>query len=767
MPSFCVPRRPSDFALDSSSWFCASYRTAPGLLFLDSILQQYTPPLTKGRGASVAHINRNSLVRKTPLHKQSRIIMMETIAQPPLTSHSYRLSPSVGIELIFGLSSLSPKRSAPHSSSVLATQTPVIATAAASGTSTTNTNTSDNNPPQPSHTPPPQVEPVCDYDGDGLKAITMTNFSGRIVVHRTRSMEASYSSDFSRSSIGSLNSVVDCEQVESEVAPAALLIANATTAATTTTTLSGNETDTTPPPGPGDTTTPTTSRRSFSPKAVVMEEEFVDDGEETGISLSCALDVPATTWSTSESVPAAHNNQKNVLRASSSSTPKPLDNGQQVSTQDGAGDDCRRSNDNSNVKLEYGETTSPPTPITTTTTLTETPLQLPNKSMHDQELQEFVEAVLKFKRMKRNIPEEIRERRRALRCYGSVDPMCQQQEQHERHAGLGLVRALANTAPVFVGHGGERGEDSKTTNIGLDVAPTPLHELCAKSQVTLEELWKCYKENPDAVCMRDSHDRYPLHILAENETLITSPGGGIQTATVFGNHLINEFPAAITAPDSDGCLPFFNLLSDWIDWANDQHKLSKDEYTMRRDVDEDKSLCYPGTSTKLRLFPRVEIWEEVEWCFAMLSTELDVLGRNHAMPAFQLQQQEEHNRRAAFQCAEPLRKRDNRTILVERLLEQLPRLIPTVLLVEDDGVGSRVRVMEMTIFRRLWLCPQTDRKWVTDMLNYGGVPARRAVDYLWMISHTSVCCALFGGRGLYRRYSPYLTYCSLALTTTD
>ena len=178
---------------------------------------------------------------------------------------------------------------------------------------------------------------------------------------------------------------------------------------------------------------------------------------------------------------------------------------------------------------------------------------------------------------------------------------------------------------------------------------------------------------------------------------------------------------------------------------------------MRRDVDEDKSLCYPGTSTKLLLFPRVEIWEEVEWCFAMLSTELDVLGRNHALPAFQLQQQED-DRRAAFQRAEPLRKRDKRTILVERLLEQLPRLIPTVLLVEDDGVGSRVRVMEMTIFRRLWLCPQTDRKWVTDMLNYGGVPARRAVDYLWMISHTSVSCALFGGRGLYRRYSPHLTY---------
>jgi hypothetical protein len=109
---------------------------------------------------------------------------------------------------------------------------------------------------------------------------------------------------------------------------------------------------------------------------------------------------------------------------------------------------------------------------------------------------------------------------------------------------------------------------------------------------------------------------------------------GRQVATTFAGHLINDFPPDVIAEDTNGCLPFFTNISDWIDWANNQEK-QKDEYTARPDYEPDKSAFYPGSSSKNLYFPRVEIWGEVEWCYSMISAELDVLARNLAMPTFQ------------------------------------------------------------------------------------------------------------------------------------
>ncbi|KAL7568621.1 hypothetical protein ACA910_022722 [Epithemia clementina (nom. ined.)] len=343
----------------------------------------------------------------------------------------------------------------------------------------------------------------------------------------------------------------------------------------------------------------------------------------------------------------------------------------------------------------------------------------------------IIRNVMNNNRTKQNIPEEIRLRRRALRSYRPV------LSSTSTHAVASLVPPETTTTTttnegnahhaVAVSSGGGSG-----SSMEKELPPTPLHELCSRSFVTLEELWACYNDNPAAIRIKDSRRRYPLHILADNESLLTASPVGQQTSTVFCNHLMNEFPAAMTSIDSDGFLPFFAILSDWITWAHDQEKLN-DDYTARSDLDENKPYCYPGTSSGRRVFfPRVEIWEEVEWCLAMLSTEIDVLGRNAALPTYQQALRSIDTKTTASN------RRDGRTTLVESLVQRLPRLMPTLLLVEDDGVDSRMRASETTIFRRLLFCPEVVNMWLIDMLNYGGIPAQRAVDFLWLVSHTTI-----------------------------
>ncbi|KAL7568622.1 hypothetical protein ACA910_022723 [Epithemia clementina (nom. ined.)] len=407
-----------------------------------------------------------------------------------------------------------------------------------------------------------------------------------------------------------------------------------------------------------------------------------------------------------------------------------------------------------------------------------TPRGRPNHSPealhhHRHDLGGIIKTVFQFKNMKRSIPEEIRIQRRALRryqlssSYHGTGVGCDNEEPL-----VSTAEAIALQPPIprpLLSGAGARGtittkthgivpaadQDGRTTTTttttssstgdlaivaataaaaaasnGNGLPPTLLHELCARSWVSLEELWTCYNKSPEAIRIQDSRGRYPLHILSNNETLLSASPSGQQTATVFASHLMNEYPAAMTTMDKEGFLPFFYILSDWILWAHDQHKL-KEDYTARSDLDEEKSFCYPGSSARRVLFPRVEIWEEAEWCFAMLSTELDILGRNAALPTYQASLL-----RAAYKTSGT--KRDDRTILVEKLVDKLPRLLPTLLLVEDDGVDSRSRALEMAVFRRMLLCPKVVGRWLIHMLNYGGVPAQRAVDFLWKVSHTTI-----------------------------
>ena len=432
--------------------------------------------------------------------------------------------------------------------------------------------------------------------------------------------------------------------------------------------------------------------------------------------------------SSSNHHPYQHNHHHNSMNGGNSSTTGSLHNG-------------HGSNNGGN-----NSTTS----ATTTTTGGGNPLLHHHHHHHTAaQLSGIVKTALHVNCMKRTIPEHLRARRCAMRSYGPLTM--------NNNGNVNVNSTTTTTTNTLQLHeDGHYHKDTKgdgpsspqlppfryrgfgTIKNAL-TPPTPLHAQCAQPQATLREFWECYNHNPLAIRIKDGHGRYPLHILADNETLLTTPEGK-QTATVFGTHLIQEFPLAIVTPDVHGWLPFFRIISDWLIWVNDPKRL-KDDYSARADLDESKRLCYPGASTR-RTFPRVELWEEADWCFAMLSTELDVLGRNHALPTFQ------QKRRTMYQDAATTTtttttdgsnsKRDERTILVGTLTELLPHLVPTVLLIEDDGVDTRSRTLELTIFRRLLLCPATVGMWLIDMLNYGGVPARRAVDYLWMVSHTTI-----------------------------
>ncbi|KAL7568639.1 hypothetical protein ACA910_022737 [Epithemia clementina (nom. ined.)] len=171
------------------------------------------------------------------------------------------------------------------------------------------------------------------------------------------------------------------------------------------------------------------------------------------------------------------------------------------------------------------------------------------------------------------------------------------------------------------------------------------------------------------------------------------------------------------------------------------------------------------TSFDRTVFPRVEVWEEVEWCLVMLSNVLDVLSHHssvhnanannklnqNSLPAKRRQtvtssmtdetSPSNDSAQQASPALEHMKARgsmDDRKVLAEALVEKLPNLVPTVLLVDDDGMNTRERLLEMQIIRRLLICHQTVGMWLIEMLNHGGSPAKRAVDYLWLVSGVSI-----------------------------
>ena len=84
-----------------------------------------------------------------------------------------------------------------------------------------------------------------------------------------------------------------------------------------------------------------------------------------------------------------------------------------------------------------------------------------------------------------------------------------------------------------------------------------------------------------------------------------------------------------------------------------------------------------------RMFPKPEVWDEVEWCFTMISMGMDALaGKNGDFL--------QNEKREAFAAPETrrestLKKRDSmRKEVACHLITSVPYLLRTILLVESN-----------------------------------------------------------------------------------
>jgi len=127
-------------------------------------------------------------------------------------------------------------------------------------------------------------------------------------------------------------------------------------------------------------------------------------------------------------------------------------------------------------------------------------------------------------------------------------------------------------------------------------------------------------------------------------------------------------------------------------------------------------------------FPKVVLlWEEVEWCFEMLSVAFEQLTQEDGSMISGSNNNNDQQ--------EPLvAHRTSSDELARHIANRIPLIIQTILLLEDVEGNVRQRVIKMTFFQRLLLCSDTVGPWMTKMLRRQGLLAKRAVDYMSQIS---------------------------------
>jgi hypothetical protein len=78
-----------------------------------------------------------------------------------------------------------------------------------------------------------------------------------------------------------------------------------------------------------------------------------------------------------------------------------------------------------------------------------------------------------------------------------------------------------------------------------------------------------------------------------------------------------------------------------------------------------------------------------------------------------------------------------RAALATHVATLLPSIFKTILLLDDEGGKTRKKLLKTSFVRRLLLCPETVGPWITTMLRKKGLPSKRAIDYLGIISNTT------------------------------
>jgi hypothetical protein len=307
--------------------------------------------------------------------------------------------------------------------------------------------------------------------------------------------------------------------------------------------------------------------------------------------------------------------------------------------------------------------------------------------------------------------------------------------------------------------------------------PTKLHALCAKPTVTMEELHTALLDEPDTVSIKDLNGCLPLHIIADNEALLEGIRGR-EIATAFCLQLMKAYPEGVTTTNNEGFMPFLCMLQDWMEWVYERvgkrkhfkafqiidrvvshglnsmpqargeidrvvshgissMPLSQDESNEESGTQEGKKQWNLSSGSLRSLFPQVELWEEVEWCFTMLSMAMDEFsGRSGG-----LYRREQTN---LLKLSD--KDRTARDVLVKHVAEKLPSLLKMILLVEEEGGDARRRLLNMSLIRSILLCPESIGPWLISMLSKQGIPSNRAVEYLEVVSQTTISDFIGGFR---------------------
>jgi hypothetical protein len=148
----------------------------------------------------------------------------------------------------------------------------------------------------------------------------------------------------------------------------------------------------------------------------------------------------------------------------------------------------------------------------------------------------------------------------------------------------------------------------------------------------------------------------------------------------------------------------------------------------------------------------VEVWEEVEWCFQMLSYAVHVLDDQESTKV-RSNNASVKDRRSLLNSStimldetpEPKRrgnkdkddnpKENQSTLLLRHILKVVPNVVCIILLIESDE--DRIRILQEPIVRRLLLCPESVGTWLPSLLRRKN-KCRLAIDYLVLISNLTL-----------------------------
>lgn len=290
-------------------------------------------------------------------------------------------------------------------------------------------------------------------------------------------------------------------------------------------------------------------------------------------------------------------------------------------------------------------------------------------------------------------------------------------------------------------------EETEADSVGPGVESSEVHlsELqlaCALPRVPARELQAVLDANPQAASETDSEGRYPLHILSENEPLL-STFVRKKGALDFCLNLFEAYPEALIIRDHTGAFPFVYLIQNWV---NDAYEYEDDTSSTKprrqglvrtlrskgklaslfsSDDDEEVHLTHESSFSRVK-FPHVVLTRQAQVSFEVLSAFLDHLNESYRQGGFD---------RDANMLV--------RAVLAKSIAG-IPNLLKTVFLIDDTD--KRHWVSCCSIVERIFFCYESTGDWVANMIQRGSVPSRRAVDYLVELSGLTVADHVGPGR---------------------